>query len=571
MEILSDSINCYGESTGMVWLNVSGGDSLNSYSWNYGYTTQNLVNVPAGQYIVTVTYDSVCTDTISTVVHQPSSAIEGIALGQDIMCNGENNGIAELSCTGGTPPYSYLWSLNGETTQSIGNLYAGYYSVTILDSRNCEFITDVLIEEPDLLHVEASVDVSICIGESTDLTATAYGGVSPYSYEWTGIGPGQTITVSPFTETVYYVQATDNYNCKSNFATVTVSLFPPVTSLATAQSDSLCLGDSTYILANFSGGNGGPYSCFIDSVEATLPFIVQPRLTTTYTVTGYDDCPSPAISTQITVVVMDIPVNTFSSDLDKGCQPLEVSFYSSDPEPGQTYLWNFGELDTSNFSLDSNPVHLFETPGIYDVALTTISPFGCSNYCHVSNMIRVYPKPEANFYANPTAVNILEPTVFFENLSVPFGTTYWDFGDGGTDEGFLNRTAHSYSDTGRFVVTLIVESDQYCRDTITLPIQVNDVIGSFYAPNAINLNSQIEENRIFKPQIYGVDKNHYHMIIYDRWGEPIFETFDYYHGWDGRVKGKSMAKIGAYSWIVNYTDLNGKPQQKTGSVVIIDN
>ena len=90
-------------------------------------------------------------------------------------------------------------------------------------------------------------------------------------------------------------------------------------------------------------------------------------------------------------------------------------------------------------------------------------------------------------------------------------------------------------------------------------------------PFTINPNSTIEENRLFKPQIHGLDLNHYHMIIYDRWGEPIFETYDYYHGWDGRVKNKSMAKIGVYTWLINYRDLSGKPHKEVGSVLVIDN
>ena len=69
----------------------------------------------------------------------------------------------------------------------------------------------------------------------------------------------------------------------------------------------------------------------------------------------------------------------------------------------------------------------------------------------------------------------------------------------------------------------------------------------------------------------GLDENEFHMIIYDRWGEKIYETYNYHHGWDGRVKNKSMAKTGAYPWIIFYKDLNGKPQKETGSVIVIDN
>lgn len=570
LQVSSDTIACYGESTGMVNLIVSGGNSLYSFAWDVGYTTQNLVGVPAGQYTVTVTYDSVCTDTISHTVYQTSSPVGGIIGGHDILCFGQNNGFADLMPSGGTPPYSYTWSLNGLTTQDIENLYAGYYTVTVLDSLNCEFITNVLIIEPDSLQVETTPDISICPGDSTMLSAFATGGTPPYSFLWRGTVPGQSITVSPLIETEYFVQATDSNNCISNTAYITVSLFPPITSLATAQNDSICLGDSTYILANFSGGNGGPYSCFVNGVEVSVPFIIKPEATTTYTIVGQDDCSSTSSSVEITIIVVDVPVNDFSSNLNEGCRPLEVSFIDGNPGLGYTYLWNFGEGDTSNYSLGRNPTHVYETPGVYDVVLTTLSDYGCSFTTRIPDMIKVFPTPDANFSADPALVSILEPTVFFQNLSYPIVDSYLNFGDGTTQIGFSSTTRHSYSDTGLFYVSLIVENEYNCRDTIILPIRVYDVVGGFYAPTAFNPNSKVEANRVFKPQIHGLDLNHYHLLIYDRWGERIFETFDYYHGWDGRVKNKSMAKIGAYPWLVIYMDLNGKPHKETGTVLVID-
>jgi PKD repeat protein len=571
LSVSGEDVDCHGESTGSVFLSVSGGNGLYQFQWNSGTTTANLSGVTAGLYSVTVSYNTYCADTISYSVHEPATPVSGSIGGNDILCYGYSNGFADLTPEGGTAPYSYIWSVNDATTQDLENLYAGYYTVTIMDSHNCSFETGVLIEEPDLLEVEASVDVTICVGESTTLSATAIGGISPYAYEWTGIGNAQSITVSPINETTYYVQATDSNDCKSDFAPVTVSLYPPVSSLATALADSICLGDSTVLFANFEGGNGGPYTCFIDGEEATTPFVVKPEATTTYSIIGYDDCSSPAFSSLVTVYVMDIPENSFTANITEGCVPLEVTFNDENFETGQKYLWNFGELSENNFSIERNPTHLYTVPGVYDVALTTTSAFGCVFDFRFHEMITVYPQPDANFRADPELVSILEPNIFFENLSVPYINSYWNFGDGYTDETHLEGTAHTYQDTGVFNVTLVVESGDNCRDTITIPVRVYDESGILYTPNAFNPNSPIEENRIFRPQIHGVDDNEFHMIIYDRWGEKIYETYNYYHGWDGRVKNKSMAKTGAYPWVVIYKDLNGKPQKATGSVVVIDN
>lgn len=570
LSITGKDVDCFGESTGLVFLTVSGGTGQYNYLWNSGNTTQNLAGVAAGAYSVTVSYNTYCTDTISYAIYQPAAPVSATIGGNDILCYGYNNGFADLNPVGGTPPYTYLWSANDETTQDLENLYAGYYTVTLHDSKSCEFETGVLIEEPDLLEVEASIDVTICIGESTPLSATAFGGISPYSYTWTGLGSAQTINVSPINETTYYVQASDSNNCKSNFAPVTVSLNPAVTSLATVLSDSICLGDSTVIFANFEGGNGGPYTCFIDGDEVTTPFLVKPSETTTYSVVGHDDCGSPAFTSLVTIYVMSIPDNSFASNVNDGCAPLKVSFFDANSEPGQTYTWNFGEIGENNFSVERNPTHIYEKSGVYDVALTTTSAFGCVFDFRFPEMITVHPVPNADFRADPVLVSILEPKIFFENLSIPYINSYWNFGDGYTYDGHLEGTAHTYSDTGRFNVTLVVETRELCRDTITLPVRVYNEGGILYTPNAFNPNSEVEENRLFKPQIFGIDEDEFHMIIYDRWGEKIFETFEYRHGWDGRVKNKDMARIGAYPWIIIYRDLDGKPQKATGSVLVLD-
>ena len=569
--VAGKNVDCYDGNDGMVYLTVSGGDGAYQYLWDAGYTTQNLSGVPAGQYTVTVTYNTVCYDTVSYSVHQPTAPVAGDVIGSDIECFGNSNGTANLTPSGGTAPYTYEWSVNAETSQDVENLFAGYYTVTIWDSKMCDYSTGVLIEEPDLLEVEASVDVTICIGETTDLSSMAFGGVSPYSYAWTGVGAAQNITVDPINETVYYVQATDDNGCKSDFAPVTVSLHPPVETVATVQSDSICRGDSTVIFANFFGGNGGPYVCTINGEEKTVPHIVKPDVTTTYEVTGFDDCGSPAFSSQITIVVMDIPGNSFEANIVEGCQPLAVTFKDANFEIGQKYLWHFGESDGNNFSTDISPTHLYEKAGVYDVALTTTSAFGCVFDFRFPEMITVYPKPDANFLAEPNLVSVLEANVYFENLSIPYVHSYWDFGDGTTDEVNMDNTWHIYTDTGHFDVSLVVETHDYCRDTITMPIRVYDETGVSYTPTAFNPNSTESENRIFRPQIYGMDPMSFHMIIYDRWGEKIYETYNYDKGWDGKVKGKGVAKLGAYPWIIIYRDLNGKQQKLTGSVVIVDN
>ncbi len=568
VSISGNDILCYGDATGEVFLEVSGGDSIYSFNWSAGYSDQNLLNVTAGTYNVTVTYDVVCTATASFTVNQPASPVTSSVIGNDILCFGETSGIANLNVSGGTPPYNYLWSYNNSTDEDLYNLAAGYYTVTIHDNNNCSSTDGVLIEEPEQLDVLTSLDATICEGESITLYAFANGGTTPYTFYWEGIGTGDSISVSPVVETEYFVNAEDSNHCVSDKVSVTVSIFPEVTSLAYLSTDSICQGDTAKIYADFYGGNGGPYTGFIDDEEVTLPYSISPEATTTYTIEGFDNCGSPTVSSTITIIVMELPASNFNSNITEGCEPLEVTFSDNSYQAGQLYEWYFGDNGDFGYSVNPSPVHVFEYSGVYDINLTVTSAFGCVFSFRFPEMITVYKKPKADFYLEPDMVSILKPIVYFDNLSVDGDYYYWNFGDGSTLNTNATTVQHIYQDTGFFNVSLITESKDYCLDTAILNVQVYEE-STFFAPNVFSPLSENEANRIFRPFISGIVPDQYHMLVYDRWGEKVFESFNYSHGWDGKIKNKEIGKSGTYTWIVIYRDETNKEFHEKGNILLL--
>ena len=568
VSITGNDVICHGESTGEIFLAASGGDGAYSFSWDAGYNDQNLLGVPAGVYNVTVSYNSVCTVTATYTLDEPSSPVASSLSGNSINCYGETNGYIDLTPSGGVPPYTYAWSYNNRTTQDLQDLAAGYYTVTVWDSNNCPATSGVSIIEPAQIGITASVDEMLCEGQSATMHAFPFGGTPAYSVFWIGAGSGDSILVSPSSTTTYSVYAIDDNMCYSDTARVTIGVYPPVYTLASASFDTICYGEHAYIDADFTGGNGGPYTCMVDGELVALPVLVTPETTTTYIVEGRDDCESPALTMAIKITVMDLPPNVFDTDIKSGCQPLEITFTQSNFEDNQSYVWLFGENGDFGYSVDKDPTHIFENFGLYDISLTTTSGFGCVNTFRVPEMIEVYKKPEALFLPDQNRVGIKSPVVYFDNLSVDAVNCSWDFGDGVRIFTDFPTTSHVYSDTGIFNVTLIVESSYSCLDTIILPVEVFDET-NFNAPNAIYPNSSNAKNTVFKPSIYGINPNDYHMIIYDRWGEKIFESFNYLHGWDGRVKNGEIAKEGSYLWFVTYKDEKGLNKQETGSVTLL--
>lgn len=184
MEWTNNNIQCYGESTGYIDLTVEGGTPPYTYNWSNGAVTQDLDNLTAGKYYITVTDNNNCQITDSITINQPSAEFLVEVDKQNVRCYGENNGSIDLTVTGGTPGYTYNWS-NGATVPDLYSLSAGVYSVEITDTKNCLLQKNILIEEPFELGVDYEITGVDCYGDKNgSLYAEATGGTPGYSYQW---------------------------------------------------------------------------------------------------------------------------------------------------------------------------------------------------------------------------------------------------------------------------------------------------------------------------------------------------------------------------------------------------
>jgi len=264
---------------------------------------------------------------------------------------------------------------------------------------------------------------------------------------------------------------------------------------------------------------------------------------------------------------MEAPQINFTADLVSGCQPLTVNFLEETPDEGQTYLWDFHDMSFFNYSVLKSPSHTFRDAGIYDITLTVTSPLGCSRTFTQPDMVTVFPAPVSRILASPEIVSIIEPIVTFTNLSEGAYLSFWSFGDG--DSVMVdNPLPHPYPALGTYLVSLITQTTDGCRDTAYYVVEVEDQ-ETFYVPNAFNPYSPLKQNSKFRPTGRRVNPEKFNMVIYDRWGEKVFETTDYDEGWDGKIKNGTRGKIGVYNWVINYQDMDGKKYQRTGSVTLI--
>lgn len=217
------NVKCKNGTDGSVLLSVSGGTSPYNYAWSNSIQTQQLTDVAAGTYSVTVTDANGCIATASSEVTEPA-LLTATATASNATCNGGSNGSIDLTVSGGTGSYSYVWS-NTTLAEDVSGLTAGSYSVTVTDANGCNTTASAVITEPAKINVSATGPGSVCTGSAISLTAA--GGVS---YRWSGPDgfssnlQNPTITDALLTNAgVYTATVTDANGC-SNSAMVTVAV-----------------------------------------------------------------------------------------------------------------------------------------------------------------------------------------------------------------------------------------------------------------------------------------------------------------------------------------------------------
>jgi hypothetical protein len=138
------NVNCNGFATGTINANPVGGQGPYTYLWSNGQTTQTVNGLIAGTYTVVVTDNLGCTVSGSATITQPAAPILLQETHVNVLCFGNNTGSIDVTVSGGTLPYTYLWS-NGATTQDLSNLIAGTYSITVTDANGCISVMSIVV------------------------------------------------------------------------------------------------------------------------------------------------------------------------------------------------------------------------------------------------------------------------------------------------------------------------------------------------------------------------------------------------------------------------------------------
>ncbi len=206
-----NNVNCFGESNGYAIVTATGGTSGYTYLWTGGSTSDSIGGLPIGTYYVTITDANGCTYEDNVLISQPTQLTLS-ATASDVHCHGGNDGQGNLTTTGGTTPYTYLWS-NGETSQNITDI-AGVYTVTVTDNHSCTETETITINEPDTISVSVNITNPNCGNLDGSASVTPSGGVGSYYYIWSAnAGSGITNSASSLGAGSYNVSITDDNSC----------------------------------------------------------------------------------------------------------------------------------------------------------------------------------------------------------------------------------------------------------------------------------------------------------------------------------------------------------------------
>ncbi|WP_422091087.1 gliding motility-associated C-terminal domain-containing protein [Tenacibaculum ovolyticum] len=171
-------VTCYQGNNGNIDLSVSGGYGAYQYIWSNGATTEDISDLVAGDYSVTITDAQGCSFIEKYTITSPSELTLSL-LGSDLSCGGNDGGI-DLTVTGGTSNYTYLWS-NGATTEDLTNLNAGMYSVTVTDANGCEKTIATTLISLDTEVPTITVPEALKIGGCNENSITTINARYPFS------------------------------------------------------------------------------------------------------------------------------------------------------------------------------------------------------------------------------------------------------------------------------------------------------------------------------------------------------------------------------------------------------
>jgi gliding motility-associated-like protein len=230
------------------------------------------------------------------------------------------------------------------------------------------------------------------------------------------------------------------------------------------------------------------------------------------------------------------------------------------------------------YSNAENPSFTFYEPGVYSVSLEASNELGIVVRKEYEMFITVYETPIAQFRVRPSTVYVPDQPVYTANLSYGATQFFWDFGDedGIDDTSTEEEPYYYYTNPGVYDIYLWVSNEEGCVDSVLIYKAVIAEPGgelatpNVFTPNPDGPNGGVPGNVAFNDVFLPFEKGavEFHMQIFNRWGELLFESYDKNIGWDGYYKGQ-LAKSDVYIYRLDLKLNDGRRLTKLGDVFLL--
>lgn len=553
---------CFG-GVGSATVNPVQGSAPFTYTWTPGgQTTQTATNLVSGPYTVNITDALGCGVNVNVNVPNTNATFSGSST--LVSCPGGNDGTATATMTPPLGVVSYNWyDAGGQTTQTATGLIAGTYhcEVSTSVSSGCMDTVEVIVTEiPGMVStITNQVDVTCNSANDGIVEINVVDGTAPYTYSWSSSASTGPLANDLFAGT-HTVTITDANNC---VITITTTIGEPAAlKIANLTPDTIICPEASIVLTVQGTDGSSPYS-FTWKENGTVigtgtSITVDPLATATqYCVELTELCGSPSTDSCMTINFPIAIIPNYVSNLPYSCLPGEFVFINQSNNSAEidSVVVDFGNGDMGVFYGDSDLTYTYTAAGIYTISVVTTSIQGCITTNTFPGIANVIANPVADFTMSANPTTIFETVVKMQDKSSP-GVVNWTWtsvGSNPNNSTYQNPTFH-YPEgiVATYTIQLIVETPEGCVDTIERVLSVNsDIV--FYAPNAFTPDGD-EFNQTWKFYVSGIDEYNFELMIFDRWGEVIWETHDPNAAWDGTYNGK-VVQAGAYTWIARVKDV----------------
>ncbi|HSY77725.1 MAG TPA: gliding motility-associated C-terminal domain-containing protein, partial [Bacteroidia bacterium] len=512
---------CAGNST---TLTAAGGSS---YKWSNGSTSAAINVTPASTATYSVLVSSgTCKDSSTVTVKVNPSFVAGIS-GVTSICNGNST---TLTATGGG---TYAWS-TGVTTASINVSPASTstYSVQV-DKGGCikDSTVSVTVNNPPAVTITKGS--TICAGKSVILTATGGG-----TYAWSNGATTSVINVSP-ASTITYSVTVSNGCPKDTSTVITVSPSPIVT---ISGSNSICAGSNTTLTAS----GGGTYAWNTGVTTAVIN--VTPASTTTYSVQVSNGTCNTDTTITVTVNAKPIPSVSAMRTICDGTTTLLSA------GGGSTYAWS----PVAGLNCTSCPT-VAASPNTTTNYTVVIANGGCA----ATDSVKVIVNPMPVGTANGSTTIIAGQNTPITILPVAAGETYsWSPSASLSCTNCANPTASPIVTTTYYV---IITDSGGCTKMDSVVIIVDKNCGAVFVPEAFSPNGDGQNDVLY---VRGDCIKTMDFVVFDRWGNKVFESMDVSNGWDGKYNGQPM-NAGTYVYYLHALNIYNADFTQKGNITLV--